>query len=138
MKFVGMTENFGLEHCIFKVIKNMPDEKEFIGLENSEMHDPNLDLKDYTEERILNTMCKIRIKYKLSSMLRSTLSGTEDHILHSKNSELNERNHSMVERSISSLEKERTFIAVGAEHLVGEEGMINLYRAKGYTIIPKI
>ncbi|QLH37460.1 MAG: TraB/GumN family protein [Parachlamydiaceae bacterium] len=32
--------------------------------------------------------------------------------------------------------KNRTLVAVGALHLVGEEGMINLYKSKGYTLVP--
>jgi uncharacterized protein YbaP (TraB family) len=47
-----------------------------------------------------------------------------------------ERNHRMVERMIPFLEKGSAFVAVGALHLPGPEGMLNLLREQGYRITP--
>ncbi len=44
------------------------------------------------------------------------------------------RNKNMVERSIPIIKKGKTFIAVGAAHLGGEHGVIQLLRNQGYTV----
>lgn len=44
------------------------------------------------------------------------------------------RNRTMAERAGSILDKGNAFIAVGALHLPGEEGLIELLRARGYTV----
>lgn len=45
-----------------------------------------------------------------------------------------ERNHRMAERMAAHLRKGRQFIAVGALHLPGEEGLLNLLKQGGYTV----
>jgi len=45
-----------------------------------------------------------------------------------------QRNHLMVERMQQYLKKGRTFVAVGALHLPGEEGLLNLLEQKGYAV----
>ena len=47
---------------------------------------------------------------------------------------ITERNHLMAERSEPILQEGNAFIAVGALHLPGEEGLIELLRERGYTI----
>jgi uncharacterized protein len=47
------------------------------------------------------------------------------------------RNYNMAERAEPFIKKESTFIAVGAAHLPGEEGIIELLRKKGYKVIAK-
>ena len=44
------------------------------------------------------------------------------------------RNRIMVERALPHMEKESTFIAVGAGHLPGEEGVLRLFEKRGYTV----
>ena len=46
------------------------------------------------------------------------------------------RNHTMAERSLPLLEAGGAFIAVGALHLPGEEGLARLYENAGYTVTP--
>ena len=45
-----------------------------------------------------------------------------------------DRNHKMAERSIKYMKSGPTFIAVGAAHLPGKEGVIENLRKKGYTV----
>ncbi|MEM0994381.1 MAG: TraB/GumN family protein [Bacteroidota bacterium] len=47
---------------------------------------------------------------------------------------LDDRNKKMVESIAKILEKQSCFFAVGAAHLLGEMGMINLLRAAGYRV----
>ncbi|MFK7951690.1 MAG: TraB/GumN family protein [Ekhidna sp.] len=49
---------------------------------------------------------------------------------------LNDRNANWVNKIPSMIEKESKFIAVGAAHLGGEQGLIKLLRKKGYTVSP--
>jgi len=49
---------------------------------------------------------------------------------------ITDRNHRMADRVDSIIHKKRLFTAVGALHLPGDEGVINLLRKKGYTLTP--
>lgn len=49
-----------------------------------------------------------------------------------------DRNHRLVDRMIPFLERGRTFIAVGALHLTGNESVIALLRKRGWTVAPVI
>jgi uncharacterized protein YbaP (TraB family) len=44
------------------------------------------------------------------------------------------RNRTMAERALPFLEKGKAFIAVGALHLPGEAGIVELLRKDGYTV----
>ena len=44
------------------------------------------------------------------------------------------RNHRMVERALPVMEESSTFIAIGALHMPGEEGMLRLLEERGYRI----
>jgi len=46
------------------------------------------------------------------------------------------RNHRMAESLLTHLENNRVFVAVGALHLPGEEGLINLLRQHGFELGP--
>ena len=46
------------------------------------------------------------------------------------------RNHRMAESLLHRLENETVFVAVGALHLPGEEGLINILRQHGYALSP--
>lgn len=47
---------------------------------------------------------------------------------------LDQRNHLMVERMIPRLKEGKAFVAVGAAHLPGEQGMVNLLVQQGYKV----
>ncbi len=51
---------------------------------------------------------------------------------------LTKRNINWVEQLKSIMKKESVFVAVGAGHLVGEKGLLNLLRKEGYTIEPLV
>ena len=47
-----------------------------------------------------------------------------------------ERNRRMVRRMLPALKKGGVFVAVGALHLPGEQGILNLLEQAGYTVKP--
>lgn len=47
---------------------------------------------------------------------------------------VDDRNVRMAERAAPLLRKGNTFIAVGALHLIGEQGLVELFRKQGYTV----
>ncbi len=47
---------------------------------------------------------------------------------------LYQRNKNWIDPIISKIKEEKTFIAVGAAHLPGEEGLIELLRKEGYSV----
>lgn len=49
---------------------------------------------------------------------------------------LTNRNHIMADRIAKFMPKESVFIAIGAGHLPGKEGVIELLRLKGFTVVP--
>ena len=49
---------------------------------------------------------------------------------------IHERNHRMAETLLQQLENKTVFAAVGALHLPGEEGIINILRRHGYVLSP--
>lgn len=46
------------------------------------------------------------------------------------------RNYTMAKNGLKLMKKQPTFMAVGAAHLGGEEGVLELIRKKGYTVEP--
>jgi len=47
---------------------------------------------------------------------------------------IDDRNHRMAERMQQYLQQGKTFVAVGALHLPGKEGLLNLLEQQGYTL----
>ncbi len=54
------------------------------------------------------------------------------------NSLFTHRNHQMTDRIDTMIRKRSTFIAVGAGHLGGEEGLVDLLRRRGFSVVPII
>ena len=51
---------------------------------------------------------------------------------------LNDRNKKWVKELKEIMKKESVFVAVGAGHLTGEYGLINLLKKEGYTVEPLV
>jgi uncharacterized protein len=49
---------------------------------------------------------------------------------------INARNRTMAQNAVAFIEEGNAFIAVGALHLPGEEGLVGLLRAQGYSVTP--
>ena len=49
---------------------------------------------------------------------------------------LKNRNNHWIPKILKSIENECSFIAVGAAHLIGKDGLIQLLKNEGYTLIP--
>ncbi|GHC74160.1 TraB/GumN family protein [Limoniibacter endophyticus] len=58
-----------------------------------------------------------------------SISGMEQHVII-------DRNHTMADRAARKLEQGPALIAVGALHLPGDEGIVELLRDKGFTLTP--
>jgi len=51
---------------------------------------------------------------------------------------LNKRNKNWVEQLNTIMKNESVFVAVGAGHLVGENGLVSLLKKEGYTVEPLV
>lgn len=71
--------------------------------------------------------------YRRSMEMQSQDDELAKRLMHSL---IDERNQRMLERMLPELKKGRTFIAVGALHLPGELGLLNLLRKAGFAVTP--
>ena len=99
-------------------------------------------VRDYGKEGELDmdTMMKYYVEGNLDKLLEMTTEYDEEDEEMSKilnDVFLVKRNHNMADRAEPFIKKGSTFIAVGAAHLPGEEGIIELLRNKGYKVIAR-
>jgi uncharacterized protein YbaP (TraB family) len=102
-------------------------------------------VKNYGKEGELDmdTMMKYYVEGNLDKLLEMTTEydeedkGDEEMAKIFNDIFLIKRNHNMACRAEPFIKKGSTFIAVGAAHLPGEEGIIELLRKKGYKVIAK-
>ena len=71
---------------------------------------------------------------EIGEMFSKSESGMDEH----KDLLLNNRNANWVKQLKDIMKKERVFVAVGAGHLVGEQGLIALLRKEVYTLRPLV
>ncbi|MDQ3191633.1 MAG: TraB/GumN family protein [Bacteroidota bacterium] len=86
-------------------------------------------------------------KNEMEQMLEDYISGDLDKLLNmTKDKEMSEdfieifltkRNRIMAERAEVIMKEKSVFIAVGAAHLAGEQGLISLFQNKGYRVWPR-
>jgi hypothetical protein len=80
------------------------------------------------------------VQYYLSNDLHNMMSFENDFSLPDSlyNALITNRNFKMATRIDTMVQRQSTFIAVGAGHLGGDQGLISLLREKGYTVLPII
>lgn len=67
----------------------------------------------------------------LTKLSRKSLAGQRKLMLY-------DRNQKMAEWIFDTIQSERTFVAIGAAHLAGQKGVLNLLKKKGVTLSPVI
>lgn len=85
---------------------------------------------DLLVERMIEAYTDADLDALMELIAESEMPGKATHAL------LTKRNYIMAERAAVLMRKESVFIAIGAGHLAGEEGVIDLLRRKGYTVKP--
>lgn len=82
----------------------------------------------------MNKMMKIYLNKDIEGMLK--MMEESDNKISAENQEvlLNNRNKNWIPLMIEIMSDKPTFFGVGAAHLAGEEGVINLLRKKGYEV----
>lgn len=93
-------------------------------------------IKNYTEET--NKLSQLVIDYKAQNLTALAKNLEEDEVDDQtlKIKLLDKRNNNWIPKIKSAIQDKTCFIAVGAGHLVGENGLINLLKEQGYTVEP--
>lgn len=85
--------------------------------------------------RNFNEMIQVYKAQNIEKLYQLTI-GEDSGIANFEDVFLNNRNESWIPVIEDLIKKQPTFIAVGAAHLGGQKGILNLLKAKGYTIEP--
>jgi uncharacterized protein YbaP (TraB family) len=138
----------GVEEELMKLAKLQ--KKEIKGLETMEFQAAVFDSIPYEEQakdllksidslasyqKYFDTMITVYKTQRLTeieALFKDTEFGMEDH----QDILLNDRNKNWVVQLKTIMKTEPVFVAVGAGHLVGKEGLISLLRKEGYTLKP--
>ena len=92
-------------------------------------------IKNYnTELKRLDTMVRAYKTQDLSALTKSFEEDEEDSVLVEKL--VTKRNNNWIPKLQTLIAKNSCFIAVGAGHLGGKNGLIQLLQNKGYTVTP--
>ncbi len=98
-------------------------------------------IADYGKEveSDMDVMMKYYVEGNLDKLLEMTTKNEDDEEMAKIFNDifLVKRNYNMADRAEPYIKKGSTFIAVGAAHLPGKEGVIGLLRKKGYKVIAK-
>lgn len=91
------------------------------------------------DELDMDAMIKYYVEGNLDKLLEMTTDPSEDPRMAKIFNDvfLVKRNYNMAQRAEPLIKKGSTFIAVGAAHLPGKDGVIELLRKKGYIVIAK-
>lgn len=99
--------------------------------QNKELNDVNVDFVNAYREQNLNRLLEIKKEQLLAidemNPDRDMIRWVEDFLLE-------ERNKLWMEKIPELVKKESTFIAVGALHLCGEQGLLHQLKLAGYTV----
>jgi uncharacterized protein YbaP (TraB family) len=128
--------------------KAKDEKKKVIGIETIDEQIDALHSLNYQEqaELLIQSIDEVRsgaagsdkdlLKYYIDQNLDSILANSDEHQMPPKfyKALVTDRNVRMADRISVFIHKQPTFVAVGALHLPGPEGVIALLRAKGYTV----
>jgi uncharacterized protein YbaP (TraB family) len=90
----------------------------------------------------MESLKRLYLARKLSSLWLLTVQGlpTDDPgpalTAYLRDKLINPRNQVILERALPLIENGNTFIAVGAAHLPGDKGLVELFRKAGYEVTP--
>ena len=151
MKNLGSEQEDALDLFFHKKAKNQG--KKIIGLEKMIEQIDAINSISYEKQakELVNAVNKANdlnnneiddlISYYIKGDLESLLAITthDDSLLNEYDSIINEifidkRNKKMADRCVKHLKENSTFIAIGAAHLPGENGVIELLRRKGFNV----
>jgi hypothetical protein len=90
---------------------------------------------DKDAEKVLNDMMKAYREQDLQKLAKM-INETEGGVLEYEDLLLNNRNRNWVEKLKKLMPEKSVMVAVGAGHLPGEKGVINLLKKAGYTVTP--
>jgi uncharacterized protein YbaP (TraB family) len=138
----------GVEEELMNIAKE--DKKEIKGLETMQFQASVFDSIPYEwqAKELLKNIDSFQVyKNEFDTMLlqykNQQLSAMESSLMKSEFGSdkyedllLNNRNKNWIEQLKNIMKKESVFVAVGAGHLVGEKGLLNLLRKEGYTVEP--
>lgn len=94
-------------------------------------------LADHFETQIALYAARMITAYlPLALKVEPADSGSEELLAYVQRDLIVKRNHTMVKRALGLLERGKTFIAVGALHLPGDDGLVELIGKAGYKLTP--
>lgn len=98
----------------------------------------NMEMIEMLEESTVANSAQSISDYKNEDLDAMYAFGTREKVMNTKSKKymLDDRNANWVQQMPEMMKKESVFVAVGAAHLAGETGVINLLRKAGYTVKP--
>lgn len=110
-----------------KIFDDM-DTQEIIAMMNQSINDTEDD------QKLLNEMIQA-YKTQDIALLKSLIINTTEYKMH-EDKLINDRNKNWASTLPEMIKTKSAFIAVGAGHLAGKEGVLQLLKNKGYTVTP--
>ncbi len=139
-----------VEEQLMRLVK--PDKKEVKGLETMAFQASIFDSVPYDVQakELLKTIDSIQLykkyfsrmvnayKNQQTDTLESFFTDTAFGMMESGDILLTNRNRNWVKQLLSITKKKHVFVAVGAAHLLGKDGLVSLLRKEGYTVRPLV
>lgn len=143
ISFNEPVESYEMHFTSLATVKEIPVEGLESAAEQMKIFDnlPLTEQAEYLEELLLqwsvsrelyDQMATLYIKQDLNSLHALTMMQPEMKAM--QGFMLDDRNIKWIPDIKSRISKQKTFIAVGAGHLLGDKGLVNLLRQEGYTV----